>query len=375
MKKHLIKTIFLIGAIFLFAACQQKPSATTATPETQQKNAPQETEAIGQKPSQSLSECKDEDCFYGLIPREQATSYTFDDCKNLDGKISDDVFETDLGMICRLVISRSQASFRKVDPCKNSDELNPDYEFHLNPEIGLQMYLVALQKQYLDKYGVGQGAYSFGNKGSTLYGSYHQSMDSYEKEGNKRHYNFDTYFCLTGEPVRYTPYFYSLEIYKDPNDPDTSEIKGMDYIETPPVLDPIIDQFDNNKDGIKKLKDEGFSLTGLDKMENSSLIADLNGDGANDLLLVFRKYVDSYYLPVLCLYDKNGNSCTLVEAKEFLSIPEKAKYSATTMITPLTGNKFKLQILDTSADNAVVAETTYQYADDELSPVKKVKRT
>lgn len=373
MKKTLPKAILIIAAIFLLTACQQKPTAISngpaATNGTQQATTSLPQEKTGQKTSKSLDDCTDEDCFYDLITRDQASSYTFEDCKNLDGKIADDTFKADLGMLCRLVVSRNKASFRQTDPCNNSG-FNPDYDFDLNPEISLNMYVTGLQEQLLKQYGIGEPE-SLGGSTSTIYGTYRSTMDTREKEGQERSYSFSTYFCLTGNPVHYTPYFYVVGLSDASG---TESIAGMDYIETPPVLDPVFSQFENNRDGIAEFKNEGFRLPGGYELKNSILLADFDEDGNKDLLIIYENFFDDYYLPVICFYDKESDICTLKRALQNLPQPEMSSSDISSSITTLDDNRFKLQILDPRKKDAVVAESTYQYANGELAQFKKVKR-
>lgn len=236
MKKNLligaIVLLILIGSYFSFQFLNKKDEPTPpATKSTEQSITQENTTNAGTTATiKDLTACNKDDCFYKIITRDKPTTFSFNDCKALDNKTADDLFKTDLGMLCRLVIARNEASFRKTDPCQNSASLNPDFDLSLKNNLELETYNFKLQEQVLKANKISQLDKSDAYNNSTIYNTYVYDYQTNEAKGLKRPISFATYVCITKDR-HYTPYFYTLTV--------DDKLTAMDFVETPPVLDPI----------------------------------------------------------------------------------------------------------------------------------------
>ncbi len=282
-----------------------------------------------------LQNCKDESCLRAAVPYNSKTPPSVESCKALDGKKSPGDFDEDLGVLCRLVISRAIASQRSVEAClaKEGDP-NPDWEMDLDQKALLQYYNKTLREAALAKKGVGALSSTSGANNSTIHGSYVYDHQSREEAGAKREVSFATYFCITASPQKhYTPYFSVLKVSGKPVEQNS--------IANPPKAEPVL-----------------FQLPKTD-FDAAYEFYDLNGDGNKDIVILNRDIFEGFGLSA-CLYKAGQASCQEVKSPDFIKVDEMFAKGKLEIKSP---REIKVQF---SKDGKVLSDAVYEYSGNSL---------
>lgn len=287
----------------------------------------------------ALSACRDESCLRRLVPYDAKSPPSLDACKILEGKKSSADFNEDLGTLCRLVVSRALAGQRANDACAYDPEnITPDWEMGLEQRELQKYYSASLEGPALAKNGVGPLSGSHGINNSTIHGSYVYDDQTREEGGKQREVSFATYFCIGKDPKHYTPYFWSLKL--------GGKVADQGYVANPPKVELVL---------LQNSLYSGF-------MEASEL-ADVNGDGNKDLVLV-EKDLFKGYRPLVCLYQPKQTECFPIAPGDFVKLDEmfiKAKLV-------VQGKQLKVEF---SKDGKKIGEVAYQLSGKELKMTQK----
>ncbi len=287
-----------------------------------------------------LQNCKDESCLRTIVPYNSKSPPPLESCKVLDGKKSPGDFDEDLGVLCRLVISRAMAGQRSVEACSAKEgDPNPDWEMGLDQKALLQYYNKSLREASLGKKGVGALSGTSGTNNSTLHGTYVYDHQSREEAGANREVSFATYFCITASPQkRYTPYFSVLKIAGKPVE--------QNPITNPPKAEPVL-----------------FQLPKTD-FNTTYEFSDLNGDGNKDIVILDRDIFEGFGLSV-CLYKSGQASCQEIKSPDFIKVDEMFAKGKLEIKSP---REIKVQF---SKDGKVLSNAVYEYSGNNLKLLKK----
>lgn len=286
-----------------------------------------------------LSQCKDESCLRKIVPYDSKNPPSVDSCRMLDGKKSKNDFDEDLGLICRLVVSRAIASYRTKEPCQNNTPQNPDWEMSLSQTVLLKTYNEMTSEAPLRKFSVSELSTSGGYNNSTIHGSYVFDRQTFEKEGQHRQVSFADYFCISASPKHYTPYFSVLKL--------NGRIADQSYISNPPDVEPIFFQFPH-----------------LNPSPDFFKFMDVNKDGKKDLVFLRRDFTRGYTIGY-CEYQADQSVCKLEIGRDYVSpdgmfIEPKLEF----------GEKSQVKIQFFKEGNKV-AEATYDLSGEEIKLKQK----
>lgn len=287
----------------------------------------------------ALLKCNDESCLRQLIPYDMKNPPSFDVCKPLDGRVSKNDFDEDMGLLCRLVISRAKAGSRPKDACLNDSSANPDWEMNLSQPMLLRSYNETLTEPFLKKFNVGELIVGGSYNNSTIHGSYVYDQQTYEKTGMHREVSRATYFCITSNPKHYTPYFSVLKLNK--------KVAEQTYVSVPPEVNLIYYQFPK-----------------LTPAPEALVFTDINKDGKDDLVFIRHDFMRGYSLGY-CLYQEGQPSCALAISSDYVKpdqmfLQPKLKLEAN-----------KIAIIQFYKDEEKLAEAFYDYSSEDI----KLKKT
>ncbi len=257
----------------------------------------------------------------------------------MDGKISKNDFDEDLGLLCRLVISRAMASHRAKEACRNDDSANPDWENNLSQSMLLSAYNEDLHKPLLKKYNVGSLSSVDGYNNSTIHGSYIYDRQTAEQAGMRRSISMATYFCITANPKHYTPYFTVLKINK--------KIAEQSYVSNPSEMEEIFYQFPK-----------------LSPPPQAYKFLDFNQDGKKDLIVLREDFTRGYTI-ASCRYQQDQETCVLGIAKDYV------KPDAMFVEPKLVLDSDKQVTIQFFKDDQKVAEASYEISGEEVKLTKK----
>ena len=224
--------------------------------------------------------CTTGQCLGKAIPFDQKPSLSADDCKALDGKTSSSDFDEDLGLLCRLRVARALASFREQAPCIN-DGFNPDWSISLKEPLRLRLLNDLAGAKHFETHGITVEPKGVGYNNSTIHGSYVYNRFFYDTQRAAITYvSAATYFCRSGSPEHYVPFFFVLKINDGPdaNQGNSAKLQtlAMEYVETLPV-EPA---HAINQIGAMEV---GIAFAGYD-------FGDVNADGKHDLVIIEARF-------------------------------------------------------------------------------------
>jgi hypothetical protein len=248
-----------------------------------------------------LASCETEECVIELFPVEQKPPIGLEGCKPLDQRISKETFPEDLGLVCRARVARALAARRKQFPCKDLGSGNADFTIGQEQDFRLLAFNDLLSRQKLGPRGlsVSRGSGTLG--GGTIQATYVLDRALRDSQGADQG-QARVYFCMSGEPQRYHPYFFAWvrggEPRADMPDQGRPEIAVMsEYIEEPPAKAHVAYQLGDWKSQAFRQYYE---------------LSDLDGDGVEDFVLVeqFNEGKGSRYELSSCLYRPKASDCS-----------------------------------------------------------------
>lgn len=251
-----------------------------------------------------LKACETSRCVFDLLPIEQRAPIGFDGCRPLDGRVSiagaDDGVE--LGLFCRLRIARARAAHRKQAPCTDLGGPNPDYTVN-HQGLRLLVFNELVRGKHVKRRGWVSSQQALGNN-STLHDSYVFDKGVVDRAGGSRALA-RAYFCMSGEPGRYYPYFFAL-LQAAPEGGGSGgafspqRTLAAEYIGTLPARPHVVYQLGNVEPGEASLYE----------------LADVNGDSVEDLVLLDERWEGAtrHYGVRVCLYAPREEACRLLAA-------------------------------------------------------------
>jgi len=262
--------------------------------------APSSAEAIGG--------CTTESCLLEHIPRGEKPTISMDACKVLDGKLEGD---DDLGMVCRLRIARALATFREQAPCITDEEMNPDWSISIEEPLRLREINERVAASHFSSHGITSERTDTTFNNSTIHSSYIFNTFFYDPNRSPRTYvSSATYFCRSGTPEHYVPFFYVLKINDGPaaekgqGSSAVLRILAMEYVETLPVgAEHVLHQLG----GLAIREMTGYA------------VADVNGDGHEDVVVVDKRWSDPKYPLRVCLFESKAEACRMIEVDSGLA--------------------------------------------------------
>jgi len=289
----------------------------------------------------ALDKCQNDTCLRRLVPYNSKTPPSLEACTSLDGRKVDDMFGEDLGVLCRLVISRAMAGQRAKEACIYKDgDIAPDYNADLPTDL-LARYNELLVTPHIAKGTISTLPSFAGHNKSTIHGSYIYNRQTNEQQGQKRKVSFAAYFCITDKPlIHYTPYFAVLKIEDKPIE--------QAYINDPPVLEPVFHQFAGAKN----------------QLEVSGVV-DLNGDGNKDVVFLLHDFMDGYSVNA-CLYQAGQPECKLVPAETSVDLKERLSSANPGLV--ISGMDVNLEFVD---EGKPVAAATYRFSGSGMQVMEK----
>lgn len=213
----------------------------------------------------------------------------------------------DLELSCRLRIARARAGVRAQAPCRARKGPNPDFDPALQQALRLGVYSDLMRAPWLKSLGVsnrrGRGA-----KLSTRRGTYRHSVGF--ASGDRKTVTADSYFCVAGEPGHYVPYFFALteQVTIDPTPDEAGRPRTilMQAIEAPPAPPQHV----------------VFQIGDIDQSQLEAYdLADVNGDGATDLVLIDKRPSRPWFALRVCLFAPGAHECPLLEIDTRLEPP------------------------------------------------------
>lgn len=244
-----------------------------------------------------LASCKTSECVIELFPVDQRPPIDFGGCKPLDQHISSERFSEDLGLVCRVRVARAKATRRKQFPCKNLGGVNPDFTVN-EQRLRMQVLNDLVRQKHLDALGF-PSKRSVSANNFTIHASYVVDYPVSDRAGTAQGYA-RVYFCMSGEPERYHPYFFALvqrgERRADEPDQIPPDVPVLtEYIETPPAKRHVVYQLGewDSKDAV------AYELS------------DLDGNGIQDLIVIdqHREAETTSYMLRACLFEPKVADC------------------------------------------------------------------
>lgn len=286
----------------------------------------------------ALAQCKSVDCLRAAIPREKGKLLAARDCNAVEGRKDPLEEDLDLGPVCRVLVARAEAAFRRAAPCTSDGRINPDWDPALEDKYSLDLQSLQLAKSPFKRHVLTLDPGRHPVAGSTIFGTlaFKRSVADGGRSGE-----FATYFCIAGQPRRYVPYYYSLSI-------------GDKIVEEQTVSKP---------DEILVLRQSRQFRH--DDDQRAFVLADLNGDKKEDVAIVRRASGQKQYYLAACLFNPKGSDCIPVVAQERISIDDVYELH-------LEADKGgTLRLWGTNAYNKPVGEWRFRVVGRELKSVAK----
>lgn len=236
------------------------------------------------------------------------------ECNALNNKRSTDFYKSDMGLMCRMLISRKQAGKRAEHQCTD------DYEYDL-PSTSIELYKNRLLRKLTNKYkdkGMGKHlSYSSGSSSGTSMSTYVYTTGLRSTTKNDSiDYSLKIFFCVGGDKPKnmadidtakylyYQPYYYEFSFSKTSNKVLVDEINDYTYLENPALAKVKVLQQLN-----RKIEDN---------MKQPEL-ADINKDGELDLIFIDEKMkydrTTPGYRVGVCLYQAEQSFCRQLMGK------------------------------------------------------------
>lgn len=252
-----------------------------------------------------LARCRDEACLFEHIPIASPPTFHAKACAVFETRkpSPSDGFD-DLALVCRLRISRARASFRKQSPCGGDDRGNPDCDSSLREDARMQLYHDLLSAKHLKARGLTPPLAGGGGSFTThRTHSYRVNLSTHDERIEAR-----AFFCISGEPKHYVPYFFSLK--QEPRQRGAAAQRHeviAEYVDRLPVCPPhVLFQLGD----INMLKTARYELP------------DVDGDRIDDLILLDERWNDPRYPLRVCLFTPRAEQCRMLEVDTRLEPPE-----------------------------------------------------
>jgi len=261
--------------------------------------------AVLRKQRSTLARCRDEACLFEHIPIASPPTFHAKACAVLETRKPSprDGFD-DLALVCRMRIARARASFREQSPCGGEDQGNPDFDSSLREDARMQLYADLLSAKHLKARGL-TPSLAGGGGSFTLHDThiYRVDLSTYEEKVEAH-----AFFCISGEPKHYVPYFFSFKQEPRQKGATTQRHEVIaEYVDRLPVRPPHV----------------LFQLGDINMFKTARYeLADVDGDRIADLVLLDERWNDPRYPLRVCLFTPQAEQCRMLEVDTRLEPPE-----------------------------------------------------